>query len=294
MPLADIIQIVIGVLSLLATIAVSFAIYWLQMHHEKELQRLEKKQKQKELEEKANLFLMDNESERDYLPWCVLAANLHRLEKHTRVIYTAFCRCPEELRDEILKQAGFEIVSMKDKDWVYDCIEKLKADIKKYNLGRDYLYDGAKYFHRSYERYRESQWDGTPCVFEPINKNNRIRRTFNINQLSIGDYIDEYFYYYIDKHMDLENDIPIPPIDYVWNSQNLAYCDEEKVCMWMMELIENIAIITKNRKANDETNKVILEYTDAQAETFEDKYYETLQALYNSYYEAPKDEKNKR
>ena len=139
MPLADIIQIVIGVLSLLATIAVSFAIYWLQMHHEKELQRLEKKQKQKELEEKANLFLMDNESERDYLPWCVLAANLHRLEKHTRVIYTAFCRCPEELRDEILKQAGFEIVSMKDKDWVYDCIEKLKADIKKYNLGRDYL-----------------------------------------------------------------------------------------------------------------------------------------------------------
>ena len=60
----------------------------------------------------------------------------------------------------------------------------------------------------------------------------------------------------------------------------------------MMELIENIAIITKNRKANDETNKVILEYTDAQDETFEDKYYETLQALYNAYYEAPKDEKN--
>lgn len=47
MPLADIIQIVIGVLSLLATIAVSFAIYWLQMHHEKELQRLEKSKSKK-------------------------------------------------------------------------------------------------------------------------------------------------------------------------------------------------------------------------------------------------------
>ena len=176
MTLADIIQIVIGVLSLLATIVVSFAIYWLQMRHEKELQRLEEKQKQKDLEEKANLFLMYNESERDYLPWCVLAANLHRLEKHTRDIYTNFCRCPEELRDEILRQTGFEIVSMKDKNWVYDCIEKLKIDIEKYNLGEDYLYDDAKYFHRSYERYRELQWDGTPCVFEPINKNNRIRR----------------------------------------------------------------------------------------------------------------------
>lgn len=107
-------------------------------------------------------------------------------------------------------------------------------------------------------------------LFEPINKNNKIRRTFNTNQLSIGDYIDEYFYYYIDKNMDLGNDIPISPINYVWNSQNLAYCDEEKVCMWMMELIENIAIITKNRKANGETNKALLEYTDAQAETFED------------------------
>ena len=292
MLLTDIIQIVIGVLSLLATIAVSFAIYWLQMHHEKELQRLEKKQKQKELEEKANLFLMDNESERDYLPWCVLAANLHRLEKHTRVIYTAFCRCPEELRDEILKQAGFEISSIKSNSWVDACIEKLEVDIKKYNLGQNYLYDGAKYFHRSYERYRDSQWNGTPSIFEPINKNSN--RIIYSNQVSIGQYVDEYFYYYIDKHMDLENDIPIPPIDYVWNSQNLANCDEEIVCMWIMELIENIAIITKNRKANDETNKVILEYTDAQAETFEDKYYETLQALYNSYYEAPKDEKNKR
>ena len=292
MLLTDIIQIVIGVLSLLATIAVSFAIYWLQMRHDKELQRLEEKQKQKELEEKANLFLMDNESERDYLPWCVLAANLHRLEKHTRVIYTSFCRCSEELRDEILKQAGFEISSITSNSWVDVCIEKLKADIKKYNLGRDYLYDGAKYFHRSYERYRDSQWNGTPSIFEPINKNSN--RIIYSNQVSIGQYVDEYFYYYIDKHMDLENDIPIPPIDYVWNSQNLANCDEEIVCMWIMELIENIAIITKNRKTNSEINKALLEYTDAQAKTFEDKYYETLQALYNAYYEVAKDEKSKR
>lgn len=292
MLLTDIIQIVIGVLSLLATIAVSFAIYWLQMHHEKELQRLEKKQKQKELEEKANLFLMDNESERDYLPWCVLAANLHRLEKHTRTIYTAFCRCPEELRDEILKQAGFEISSIKSNSWVDACIEKLEVDIKKYNLGQNYLYDGAKYFYRSYERYRDLQWNSTPSVFEPINKNSN--RIINSNQLSIGEYVDEYFYYYIDKHMKFEKDSPIPPMDYVWVSQNLANCDEEKVCMWMMELIENIAIIIKNRKAKVETNKTLLEYTDAQAETFEDKYYETLQALYNTYYEVPKDEESER
>ena len=49
---ADIIQIIIGILSLMATIAVSFAIYWLQLRHEKELQKIVKLQENKELEEK--------------------------------------------------------------------------------------------------------------------------------------------------------------------------------------------------------------------------------------------------
>ena len=149
MSLVDIIQIVIGCLSLVATIAVSFIVYWLQIRHEKEIQRMEEKQRQKDLEEKAKLFLIDNKSELEYLPWCFIAASICQLDKHTREIYKSFCRCSEELRNEILKQAGFEITSIKEKFWVSNCIEALKKDIQKYNLGRDYLYDGAKYFHRS-------------------------------------------------------------------------------------------------------------------------------------------------
>ena len=41
MSLADIIHIIIGVLSLVETIAVSFLIYWLQSRHEKEIQKLQ-------------------------------------------------------------------------------------------------------------------------------------------------------------------------------------------------------------------------------------------------------------
>lgn len=80
MTTAEIIQIVIGILSLVATIAVSFLIYWLQTRHEKEIQKLQEEKEQKELETKARLFLIDNEPERDYLPWCVIAANVHPLE----------------------------------------------------------------------------------------------------------------------------------------------------------------------------------------------------------------------
>lgn len=284
MTVADLIQIIIGILSLVATIAVSFLIYWLQTRHEKEMQKLQDEKERKELEQEACSFLINNESKRDYLPWCVIASSLHPLERHSREIYTAYCHCSKDLQNEILRQAGFRSCQIDGAHWVHDCIAKLKKDIEKYDLGRDYLYDGAKYFHRSYERYRELQWNGTPQVFEAINKDNKIRRTFNINQLSIGEYVDEYFYYYIDKHMEIKQDTPIPPMNYVWNSQNLANCEEEKVCMWLMELIENIAIIIGNRNSDDEVNSDPLEYTDAQAETYEDKYYEVVQHLYNTYY----------
>ena len=239
----------------------------------------------------SKLFLIDNEAERDYLPWCVIAANIHRLDKHTREIYNSFCRCPEELRNEILKQAGFEMESIKGQTWVNNCIEALEKDIQKYNLGRDYLYDGAKYFHRSYERYRDLKWNSTPQVFEPICKDNHFRISFGMDKLDIGSYIDEYFYYFIDKRIDLKEGEPIPPVDFVWNSQNLAYTNEETVCMWMMELIQNIAIIIYNRSGVEKINGEILECTDAQVETYEDKYYATLQALYNAYYIKHMDEK---
>ena len=81
------------------------------------------------------------------------------------------------------------------------------------------------------------EWSDTPRVFEPICKNNHSRISFGIDKLGIGSYIDEYFYYFVDKRNNLKEDEPISPIDYVWNSQNLANTNEETVCMWMMELI---------------------------------------------------------
>lgn len=151
---ADIIQIVIGFLSLLATVAVSFLIYWLQSRHEKEIEMAEAKREKKDLEEKAHVFLSENNAERDYLPWCIVAANLHRHESHTRSIYTNFCRCSPDLQSEILRQAGFTLQLIEGRDWVDTCFKELDKDREKYKLGRDYLYDGAKYFHRGFQLYR--------------------------------------------------------------------------------------------------------------------------------------------
>lgn len=285
MSLADIIQIAIATLTLIATVAVSFSIYWLQRRHEKEAEKIEKKYRKRELEEKAKLFLMDNEEERDYLSWCVLAANLHRLQKHKRKIYTNYCRCTPELQKEILKQAGFNISFPEDSAWKGRCFDRLRVDIEKYQLGRDCLYDGAKYFFRGYEYYKELPWNETPHLFQPICKKNCVYQIFRKDMINIGSYIDEYFYYYLESHMQFGDNNPEPPIDYVWDSQGLGYAEESVVCMWIMELVQEISIMLYNKYHNEKTDTIdLLDDTGAIPETYEDKYYAALQSLYNTYY----------
>ena len=53
MSIADIIQIILSGLSLLATIAVSYSIYYLQRKHEKEIQKIEENLQKRKLKEKA-------------------------------------------------------------------------------------------------------------------------------------------------------------------------------------------------------------------------------------------------
>ena len=78
MSAAEIVQIIIGALSLVATIAVSFLIYWFQHRHELELERAEQKKQDEILEQEAHEFLIKNEAEREYLPWCIIATNLYK------------------------------------------------------------------------------------------------------------------------------------------------------------------------------------------------------------------------
>lgn len=76
-PIADFIQIIIGGLSLIATIFVSLLIYWMQRHHEKEREEDEKKAQRKSIQDAARMFIIDNENELDFLPLCQIASMLY-------------------------------------------------------------------------------------------------------------------------------------------------------------------------------------------------------------------------
>ena len=155
----EIIQLVISLATLIATAFVPIMIYWLQKKHEKEIEGIRKAEAEKELTTKANEFLIDHENERGYLPLCFVASALFRLDNHTRAIYTDFCRCSDELQDAILNQAGIKKIIPISNNMVDNCLASIKETIKEHKLGRDYLYDGEKYFHRGYERYKSEKWN---------------------------------------------------------------------------------------------------------------------------------------
>ena len=296
MSLADIIQIVIGVLSLIATIVVSFLIYWLQTRHEKEIRKIEEKQKQKDLEEKAESFLIDNADEIEFLANCIIAANMHRREKHTRDIYNNFCRCSLELQNEILKQADFTNPMITAKDWDDICFNSLISDIAKYQLGRDVLYDGAKYFHHGFERYRDVIFDiEYNRIIKPI-YSSTAHEFYRDGLIDIGTYIDHYFDYILgDRKIAVNVDMIYPPIDYVWESQNLGTCEEVLVCKWVILLVKNIVINIHNRFQNGEIDDIWLEnLPTAYSKTLEDEYYKVMYWMYITYYVPTLEKDNKK
>ena len=61
----EIANLVISILSLIATIAISFVIYFLEQHNQKV-------SKEKEVKQEAKRFIIDNADELDYLHWLLL------------------------------------------------------------------------------------------------------------------------------------------------------------------------------------------------------------------------------
>ena len=179
----------------------------------------------------------------------------------------------------------YNIRTIDDINWIDKAIESLRNDIKKFQLAqRDYLYDNAKYFHRAFEHYKEKKWERTPRIFEPVNKFKQFSKIcFTDGKLTIGNYINEYLNLYVDKS-NLCIGKPKPPFDYVWQDQKLSSIDtdEEIVCWWIMDLVFYTVMNLYNHDIYD--SKILInDITDAQVNTFEDKYFQTMFVLYCIY-----------
>ena len=83
---------VVDVLSLIATVVLTVAIYWLQRSHEKEREQMEVVAQKKAVAEAARVFLIDNEDEIECLPMSAIAKSLNLKRKNHRAKTTNLIR----------------------------------------------------------------------------------------------------------------------------------------------------------------------------------------------------------
>ena len=270
---------VVDVLSLIATVVLTVAIYWLQRSHEKEREQMEVEAQKKAVAEAARVFLIDNEDEIEYLPLSVIAKSLNLKRKHHRAITTKFLRCSEEVQKEILKQVNFQPIEV-SKEQVSTALKLLRDDIKTYCFGRDVLYDGAKYFHRAMERYSDKEIETVnPYIFEDIKRTHfyqgdslKLLKDTSYNGTLYG-----YMYDYIHS-ADLGKSkwLLQPPIDMVLSQCDLAGCPEEIMTFWMMRIVIDCCRVF----AESEEDFI---FDEDLIETQEDMYYYAVMVLYNTY-----------
>ena len=232
----------------------------------------------------AKNFVIDNQSEIDFLPLCVFADCLHPDDKHNRVIYTNFNKCDKGTQKAILKYKGINQKIIKSPKWVDQSIQLFLKIQDEYKLGRNMLYDGAKYLHRAYE-YKELEIE----ALDPMKFTTPSLNFFaNTPSVFLG-YLNDYMgYKYREPELTSNEKINFsmykPPMDLLYNQENLGYCPEEKVCFWIMRYICDVCQVLRNHnliKSNNFNELPVLEELDHI--TYEDFYYYTLAVLYNAF-----------
>lgn len=267
------------VLSLIATVVLTVAIYWLQRSHEKEREQMEVKAQKKAVAEAARVFLIDNEDEIEYLPLSAIAKSLNLKRKHHRAITTKFLRCSEEVQKEILKQVNFQPIEV-SKEQVSTVLKLLRDDIKTYCFGRDVLYDGAKYFHRAMERYSDKEIETVnPYIFEDIKRTHfyqgdslKLLKDTSYNGTLYG-YMHDYIH---SADLGKSKWLLQPPIDMVLSQCDLAGCPEDIMTFWMMRIIIDCCRVF----AESEEDFI---FDEDLIKTQEDMYYYAVMVLYNTY-----------
>ena len=265
-------NLVISILSLIATIAISFVIYFLE---KKKTELL----KQKEIKENAKNFIVSNSDEIDYLHWATIAAGCFPQNKHVRKIYNEFSLLDNETKQEVLKQRNLKCELITDDAWIQSKIQLIREAITLMDLGDDYLYDSGKYFTRSY-RYKGEpipDFEAYRDVYDDVFHLNRPFQKHK-DKLTYIQYLEDYLYCkYAHPELLTNAATIIKPNDYLIAAENFGSCREDYLCFWMMIMVSYVAAFAiRHLKWKDAEHP----QTDAQPKTFEDKYFSVLYDLY--------------
>ena len=223
--------------------------------------------------------MIDNDEEVEYLHLSEIAAKVKIKRKHCRNITTRFLRCSKALQDEILRQANIANVQISMTE-VETALEKLQADLEKYNFGRSILYDDAKYFHRAIEKWADTKIDNVDIyIFEDLERSKRHGEDSRIlwraseHSAPLWHYMRSYLHA---EEQGLDKAQIVPPVDMVFQQCHLDICDEKTMTFWTMRIIIDSCYAFRNLEGYDTFDEALIQ-------TQEDMYYYTLDILCKAY-----------
>jgi len=270
----EIISLIISSLTLIATVTISFLIYYLEKARErKKITEINN--------EIAKNFIIDHDSEIAFIPLCLVASCKNRHRKHYRNIYNDFNKLSNDVQKEVLKQLNYDCDIILDNEWVNEgirIISKFISDNKLSNVG-DFLYDEAKYFHSAFEYYAEEEYSHNDTYLQNYKDEFGLGKFLCSTDGSKKGFLSfrNYFQAYMDKVTIQKDFEAIPPIAYLINVEDFYSCDKKNLCYWIMEMLSVISAYI----INTTNKKWILCKGDASPETFEDRYYDVLINLFN-------------
>ncbi len=286
----EVINLIINILSLLATISVSVAIFWLQRRHENEVEKQEDLRRKEAIIEAAKIFIIDNQEDIHLLPLCVMAASVNPHKNHIRPLYIHFNKCSEELQKEILRQENIPLVIESSCNWEVEAFKKFEEDCEKYKMGKPYWWEGygATFLHDSIYYMQNDLGLGNinKYVFDVPSLEKIV---FPNHKHELTSYIDEYLKYILKDKKDTADKLELlpqkPPMDLLREKFKFVSCDTKILNFWLMEYIISACVAFCRHGLIDDIEAEWREIyiREDELETYEDMYYETLLMLYIAY-----------
>lgn len=273
---AEIWQIVIGIVSAVSSFVLSLIIFIRQII-------IDKKVKKQDIENKVTNFIIENKEEIHLLPLCIISNEIHKTDKHTHKIYSAFNKLEKCIQEAILLHEDVNSFIVGN-EAINNSIDKFEQLQEKYEMGKNMLYEGAKYFHKSYDIHKnEKIEDIDPHVFQTP-----YPTFFPEINTTLHTYIDNYLLHKINPNdkliIKVQEQYFIPPMDLLYEGFNFGACEEKVLCFWLMRYIISTCYVLNNREliATIDDNKMpILE--EFNLTTYEDFYYYTIYMLIKTF-----------
>ena len=209
----------------------------------------------------------------ELLPLCQIANIVNPDRSHINEMYSAYCDCCEELKNQIMSEHDIPMIQVDDKNDLYNLLCAFVKDIEKLGLAsKNKTYSFTQYVPRSLDYKEKIPKSINPPIFPIMPSRYLPNRDRSFLSQSIYDYL---------CYKDKGTNFPVP-FDWMWENLNFASCPEEDLIFGL-----NLFIVSScyDIQAQDKVEpKVFIDIPNIEcASTIEDLHFLALLLLYDTY-----------